>query len=280
MSAEQKRLLHQKSLLEQRRLDSLQRFADNTPLAQSAGPVFRRYESYKKDTMLPREIRSNKILVDRKNSTIILPVFGLAVPFHINSLKNIQKNDENEYVYLRFNFNTPGQATKKDEVLPYDDASANFVRSLTFRSTDTWRYNQLYKDIMELKRDIQKKELQRKEMEDLVEQAKLEDGKRPLAILTDVHIRPALEGKKVAGDLQMFKNGLRYSPLRGDQKVGKCLLFGNAIDIDPVVDIIYSNIRHCFFQPCDQELYVILHFHLKNPIMVGKKKTLVILVKT
>lgn len=59
------------------------------------------------------------------------------------------------------------------------------------------------------------------------------------------------------GDLQIHQNGFRYSPIRGDQKV----------------DILFSNIKHLFFQPCDNELYVVLHCHLHNPIMVNKKKT-------
>lgn len=39
-----------------------------------------------------------------------------------------------------------------------------------------------------------------------------------------------------------------------------------------VADILFSNIKHLFFQPCDHELLVILHIHLKSPIMIGKKK--------
>lgn len=33
------------------------------------------------------------------------------------------------------------------------------------------------------------------------------------------------------------------------------------------------NIRFAFFQSSDKEMITILHFHLYNPIMVGKKKT-------
>ena len=37
-------------------------------------------------------------------------------------------------------------------------------------------------------------------------------------------------------------------------------------------DILFSNVKHLFFQPCDHELLVIIHVHLKAPIMIGKKK--------
>jgi nucleosome binding factor SPN SPT16 subunit len=39
------------------------------------------------------------------------------------------------------------------------------------------------------------------------------------------------------------------------------------------VDILFSNIKHLFFQPCDNELHAIIHVHLKAPILLnGKKK--------
>jgi nucleosome binding factor SPN SPT16 subunit len=39
------------------------------------------------------------------------------------------------------------------------------------------------------------------------------------------------------------------------------------------VDVLFSNIKHLFFQPCDNELIVLIHCHLKSPVMIGKKKT-------
>jgi hypothetical protein len=39
------------------------------------------------------------------------------------------------------------------------------------------------------------------------------------------------------------------------------------------IDVLFSNVKHLFFQPCDNELVVLIHFHLKSPIMIGKKKT-------
>lgn len=40
-----------------------------------------------------------------------------------------------------------------------------------------------------------------------------------------------------------------------------------------VIDIIHKNIKHAFYQPAsDDVLIVIIHFHLKQPIMIGNKK--------
>lgn len=39
------------------------------------------------------------------------------------------------------------------------------------------------------------------------------------------------------------------------------------------LDILYANIKHAFYQPCNgtNHTQVVLHFSLKHPIMVGKK---------
>lgn len=110
-----------------------------------------------------------------------------------------------------------------------------------------------------MKKLVLNRENERKEMADLVEQDKLLEikGKRP-SRLPEVYIRPAMEGKRVPGDLELHSNGIRYkNQLKPDQKV----------------DILFSNVKHCVFQPCENEMLVLIHFHLHNPIMIGKKKT-------
>lgn len=59
------------------------------------------------------------------------------------------------------------------------------------------------------------------------------------------------------GKVEIHQNGIRYqSPLNPHQRV----------------DVLFSNVRHLFFQPCQNELIVIIHIHLKDPIIVGNKK--------
>lgn len=257
-SEEQRRRQHQHQLLLNRQQEGINRYAgESGEMAKEVQQIFKRYESYKKESLLPGETRNLRIMIDRRAESVLLPIMGMSVPFHLNSLKNVSKVEEGEYCYLRFNFNTPAQTVKKDEYLPYDDPNAHFIRSLSFRSMDITRYVELYKQISEMKREITKKEQERRQKADLVEQDNLIPLKRPVAVLPDVNIRPPLEGKKLPGDLVVHQNGLRYSSIRGDQSL----------------DILFSNIKHVFFQPCDNELYVIIHFHLKNPIMIGKKKS-------
>lgn len=118
MSNELKRRAHQKILADARHADGLKRFngtKDATETDDKA--VFRKFESYRKDAALPKAVSDLRILVDRRAETIILPIYGQAVPFHISTLKNVSKSDEQDFVLLRFNFITPGVATGKVEVV-------------------------------------------------------------------------------------------------------------------------------------------------------------------
>ncbi len=181
------------------------------------------------------------------------------------------------------NFLSPGQGVGRKDDQPFEDASAHFVRSLTFRSTDGDRYDDIATQISNMKRDAVKKEQEKKDMEDVVEQDRLIEirsrfsppppppptdhasadlctqpatDRRP-AVLDNVFIRPTMESKRVPGKVEIHQNGIRYqSPLSTQQRV----------------DILFSNVRHLFFQPCQHELIVIIHIHLKDPIIIGNKK--------
>jgi nucleosome binding factor SPN SPT16 subunit len=75
--------------------------------------------------------------------------------------------------------------------------------------------------------------------------------------LADIEMRPALAGRKSKGTLDAHTNGCRFTAT----KTGE------------TIDVMYANVKHAFFQPCVAEHIVLVHFHLHNPIMVGKKKT-------
>jgi nucleosome binding factor SPN SPT16 subunit len=106
-----------------------------------------------------------------------LPIYGQAVPFHLSTLKNVTKSDEGEQILLRFNFITPGQATGKKEVHIFEDSSATFVRCLSYRSHDLGRFNEIAKEITEIKKEMQKREVERSERAGLVEQGDLQEVK-------------------------------------------------------------------------------------------------------
>lgn len=257
--SEARRREHQKELAAKKLKEGLERFAGTTGDGNGvAQKKFKRFESYKRDNQLPSKVKDLTVYVDHKASTVIVPVMGRPVPFHINTIKNASKSDEGEYAYLRINFLSPGQGVGRKDDQPFEDPSAHFVRNLTLRSKDNNRFAQVAQDITELRKNALRREQEKKEMEDVVEQDKLIEirNRRPVK-LPDVYLRPPLDGKRVPGEVEIHQNGLRYqSPLRNEH-----------------VDVLFSNVKHLFFQPCAHELIVIIHVHLKTPIMVGKRKT-------
>lgn len=263
---EKRRRTHQKELGELRKREALERYTSGEAASGEAKKVeVLKFESYRKETMLPKDLGADgslRIFVDKRAETVILPIYGLAVPFHVNTIKNVTKNEEGDYAYIRFNFNTPGRTFGRKDLTQapgFEDPTAHFVRGITLRTADLYRAQEVFKEIQELKKQVAEREAARKERADLVEQGQLIEvsGKRPVR-LTDVYIRPGMEGKRLPGDVEIHSNGIRYrSQLKSDQRV----------------DVLFANVKHFFFQPCDNETIVVLHLHLHHPIMLGKKKT-------
>lgn len=110
--------------------------------------------------------------------------------------------------------------------------------------------------IKELQKRFRTLEAEEREKEGAVKQDKL-----LLAVnkvnprLKDLYVRPNIITKKISGALEAHTNGFRYTSVRGDK-----------------IDVLYNNIKHAFFQPCDNEMIILLHFHLKHPVLWGKKK--------
>lgn len=265
-STEEKRRQHQKELAvstneaAKERLALLKGKKENQKVRKST-------VSYKSTNLLPREpeISDLKIYVDRKYETVILPIYGLPVPFHISMIKNISQSVEGDYTYLRINFFHPGSNIgKSDGAFPNPDAV--FLKEITYRSTNTKEPGELsapssnlntaFRLIKEVQKKFKTREAEEKEKEDLVKQDTLViSNNKSNPKLKDLYIRPNIVQKRINGTLEAHTNGFRYTSVRGDK-----------------VDILYNNIKNAFFQPCEGEMIILLHFHLRHAIMFGKKK--------
>ncbi|KAI4255761.1 MAG: hypothetical protein LQ352_002412 [Teloschistes flavicans] len=255
--AEARRRDHQKELAQKKQQEGLSTYSeavgDENGVTQKK---FKKFESYKRDNQFPSKVKELSIIVDEKASTIVLPIYGRPVPFHIQTVKNASKTDEGEWAYLRINLLSPGQGVGRKDDQPFEDPTAQFVRSFTFRSRESDRFEAIADQITNLRKAAVRREQEKKELEDVVEQDKLvEVRNRKPNRLDSIFVRPALDGKRVSGEVEIHQNGLRYIDHRGSK-----------------IDVLFSNVKHLFFQPCTHELIVIIHVHLKNPIMVGKKK--------
>jgi nucleosome binding factor SPN SPT16 subunit len=54
-------------------------------------------------------------IVDRRNVSLVVPIYGLSGNSTSNTIKNITKTDDRDHVYLRFHFQTPGQTLAKKD---------------------------------------------------------------------------------------------------------------------------------------------------------------------
>ncbi|KAJ8968567.1 hypothetical protein NQ314_002231 [Rhamnusium bicolor] len=104
-STEEKRKEHQKELASLLNEKAKERLAKQSG-AKDVEKVRKNTISYKNINQMPRvtEVKELKLYVDQKYETVILPIYGIAVPFHISTIKNISQSVEGDYTYLRINF--------------------------------------------------------------------------------------------------------------------------------------------------------------------------------
>jgi nucleosome binding factor SPN SPT16 subunit len=218
--------------------------------------------TYQSSEDYPKDTNPYRLKVDMQREAVLVPINGQIVPFHVSTIKNVSMPEPDRASYLRINFYSTGMALGKDvprniQHLIGKYGAAAFVKELTFRSLDPKNLTAVYRNILELRKRLRQNE-QKKEVErDLVEQDKLiriKDQRVPQ--LQDLTMRPQLSGRKSTGALAAHQNGLRFTTTKGE-----------------IIDVMYGNIKHAFFQPCETSTtMVLIHFHLKDFILIGKKK--------
>lgn len=220
-------------------------------------------QTYKKTSAYPEGAMGHVVKVDMANEAILLPINGIPVPFHISCIKSVVLPDpDSRATYLRINFYGAGQTIPKDasanmsKLIGKHAHWATFIREVTYRSIDGSNLTQAFRQISELRKRFRNR-IQQKLLEStLVTQDRLQRIKNErVSRLSDVTMRPVLSGRKTQGNLEVHSNGLRFVSSKGE-----------------MLDLLYNNVQSAIFQPCENEIMVLLHFHLKNDIMIGKKK--------
>lgn len=172
---EAQRKEHQRELHQKKQREGLDKYGEGTGnLNGTEEKKFNKFESYKQPNQLPTRVKDMSIIVDVKSNSVIVPIMGRPVPFHINTIKNVSQTQEpGGVIFLRINFLSPGQGVGRKDDQPFEDATAHFIRSMTFRSTDANRMDNVVSQITEMKKSSVRREQEKKEMEDVVEQDKL-----------------------------------------------------------------------------------------------------------
>ncbi|KAL5367508.1 CDC68 like aminopeptidase [Cryptosporidium parvum] len=217
--------------------------------------------SYKSVKEYPKERSSSRIYVDTAKESILVPIYGLLVPFHVRLLKNVvctQEEGRKSFI-LRINFLLPTGISL--EQLPSTLKTPVFIKELMIRSEDGKTLNSIFRSIKELIKRFKQKGTLEEEMaeQDMIKNQQPIDFNRSKqrVVLKDVGIRPTIgQGRRQHGILEAHNNGFRFSSSKGE-----------------TIDILYTSIKHAIFQPVENDLIVILHLHLKHSIWLGKKKT-------
>ncbi|KAJ6414182.1 hypothetical protein OIU84_006913 [Salix udensis] len=264
MSKEELRRQHQAELARQKNEETARRLAgggssatDNRGGAKTIGDLV----AYKNVNDLPPP-REFMIQIDQKNEAIILPIHGSMVPFHVATVKSVSsQQDGNRTCYIRIIFNVPGTPFSPHDANSLKFQGSIYLKEVSFRSKDSRHISEVVQQIKTLRRQVTSRESERAERATLVSQEKLQLSStkfKPIKLL-DLWVRPPFggRGRKLTGSLEAHTNGLRYSTSRPDERV----------------DVMFSNIKHAFFQPAEKEMITLVHFHLHNHIMVGNKKT-------
>lgn len=254
---------HQKKLMEEKMSELEERLSSNKIGPSQKVSKLRKLtdiSAYDSPSQLPSEAKHGNIFIDSKRESLLVPIGSRIIPFHVSTIKNVSKTDESGgHSFLRVNFHVPGDGAAFNTPLGFPEPKGEnfaFLKEITIRMNDPKTVANAHKVIKELIKRLKVRDQEKKEKEGLVTQKTLLPltGKRPM--LNNVSLRPNITGKKTSGVLEGHRNGLRFTSGKIDK-----------------VDVIYENIKHAFYQPCENELIVLIHFHLKNPIMVGNKKT-------
>ncbi|KAL6005554.1 FACT complex subunit spt16 [Asimina triloba] len=263
MSKEELRRQHQAELARQKNEETARRLAgggSETASGRGAARTSSDLIAYKNVNDIPQS-RELMIQIDQKNEAVLLPIHGSMVPFHIATVKSVSSQQDGKTCFIRIMFNVPGTPFNPPDANSLKYQGSIYLKEVSFRSKDPRHISEVVQQIKTLRRLVTSRESERAERATLVTQEKLQlaGSKYKHIRLPDLWIRPLFggRGRKLPGALEAHVNGFRYSTSRPDE----------------IVDIMYANIKHAFFQPAEKEMVTILHFHLHNHIMVGNRKT-------
>lgn len=249
------RELAQKKLLQAQARLSAEKIGESF---DSKKAVAEKFASYKSPAKIPSKAleKSQRIYVDPQAETVLLPIAGQMVPFHISCVKNVHHNPEAEHQFLRLTFLTPDEAGQNAPP-PFANFKSQFIREVTFRSSAAGEaLGKVFFDIKELRKRVQNRLKEQSTKKTLVIQENLILSKPPIAKLREISVRPSVSRRRTTGILVAHENGLRFVSSADKFKV----------------DVIYKNVKCCFFQKAHKSINVIMHFQLHNAILLKKGK--------
>lgn len=238
----------------------------STRRGAAAGAKLSNFTAYDSLKDIPSDLRRHRLHVDQRREVLWIPMSGGSLlPVNVRCIKGVTKSEENQRsASLRLIFHTPGAAFSQSELFPSfkpeEMDKLVFLKEVSIRAEDSRNMSSVFRTIKELQKRQRVREQELEQQRGIKEQPVLKLSKEKRISLRDVNIRPQISAtgrSRAVGNLEAHETGFRFNSSKGEH-----------------VDIIYSNIKHAVYQPCENDQLVLIHFHLIDPIIVGKKKTL------
>jgi nucleosome binding factor SPN SPT16 subunit len=169
-----------------------------------------------------------KIFVDADKFTVLIPIYGVMVPFHVSNIKSANKTDDS----IRINFITPEAGAVGPLKKPQQSTHTQniHIKELCYKCPDAKNLNDTLRMIKELRKRLTDLETERLSTVGIVEQDKLVVSKAKNPKLTNVFVRPApTGGRRTTGFLEAHTNGFRFTPSKGDT-IGNIKVFYSLFD--------------------------------------------------
>ena len=223
------------------------------------------YIAYDAWSDAPSELRKHRLQVDQRREVLWVPMSGGSLlPINIRSIKGITKSDENQRsASLRLMFHAPGVTFAQSDLFPAfkpeDLDQMVFLKELSVRAEDSRNMASVFRTVKELQKRQRVRDQEIEQQRGVKEQPTLKLSKEKRIVLKDVNIRPQIGAtgrSRAVGNLEAHETGFRFNSSKGEH-----------------VDVIYTNIKHAIYQPCENDQLVLIHLNLIDPIIVGKKKT-------
>ncbi|KAL6122459.1 hypothetical protein NUSPORA_00496 [Nucleospora cyclopteri] len=227
---------HQKELLS-KLIDQMQAFYVNNDISKiEKNESVKKIDVYQRDAEVPR---SSRVSIDFDRFFVFLPVLSYSIPFHISCIKNASVSNTGNGQKLRINF----KESKEIKEIQGDHFYDTSIKSISVLCSGA---DELLGRINELKREYNRPRV------NVREQGVLRERQRKIA-LTDLVMKTdyKVSSRKNTSSFELHENGFKYNDCH----------------------FLFSNIKHVFYQLGDYENYSLVHFNLKEPIMVNGKPT-------
>ncbi|RLN93907.1 hypothetical protein BBJ28_00022844, partial [Nothophytophthora sp. Chile5] len=156
---QERRDRHQAELMRRKREEAMRRLEEQNSDKSEDRKKEKNILAYSEPKDYPSELRERQVMVDMRAEAVILPINGVPVPFHISTIKNVSKSEEDKATYLRINFYVPGTSLGRDVLPAMQNAIAKFpnkmfIKELGFRSSDAHNLNNQFRLIKELQKRV------------------------------------------------------------------------------------------------------------------------------